>query len=193
VLVLEPSYGRHGAVKTARKGVGDYLVKVTGRASHAGLDFEKGANAIIELARQIEKISAFTDSEKESDGQRRHRERRIANQRGSGGSDCAGRCSHRRMRDAAGIDKKMRSLRSFNPNAKSEVSGGINRRRWNGLQEWQPYTLRLGDRTRIGMEAWRSRGGEAVSDGNLPRVGDSHARRPGRRWRTERTRHTSTS
>jgi len=60
VLVLEPSYGRQGAVKTARKGVGEYLVKVTGKASHAGLDFEKGVNAICELARQIEKISGFT-------------------------------------------------------------------------------------------------------------------------------------
>src|SRR6267378_175720 len=39
VLVLEPSFGRQGAVKTARKGVGEYLVKVTGKASHAGLDF----------------------------------------------------------------------------------------------------------------------------------------------------------
>jgi len=35
VLVLEPSYGFQGAVKTARKGVGGYLVKVTGKAAHA--------------------------------------------------------------------------------------------------------------------------------------------------------------
>ena len=53
VLVLEPSNGLHGAVKTARKGVGDYLIRVTGRASHAGLDFQKGVNAILELAHQI--------------------------------------------------------------------------------------------------------------------------------------------
>src|SRR5438128_11575462 len=42
VLVLEPSYGLHGAVKTARKGVGEYLLTVTGVAAHSGLDFEKG-------------------------------------------------------------------------------------------------------------------------------------------------------
>jgi len=41
VLVLEPSYGRLGAVKTARKGVGEYLVKVKGKATHAGLDSRK--------------------------------------------------------------------------------------------------------------------------------------------------------
>src|SRR5271170_1373749 len=64
VLVLEPSYGRQGALKTARKGVGDYTVGVTGKASHAGLDFRKGVNAIRELARQIEKISNLTDLKK---------------------------------------------------------------------------------------------------------------------------------
>src|ERR1022692_3812510 len=64
VLVLEPSYGFEGAVKTARKGVGEYLLKVTGKASHAGLDFQKGVNAILELARQIEKVSGFTDLKK---------------------------------------------------------------------------------------------------------------------------------
>ena len=33
VLVLEPSYGSKGAVKTARKGVGEYSIKVTGNGS----------------------------------------------------------------------------------------------------------------------------------------------------------------
>ena len=57
MLVLEPSYGLKGAVKTARKGVGEYTLKVTGKAAHSGLDFEKGESAIIELARQIIQIS----------------------------------------------------------------------------------------------------------------------------------------
>jgi glutamate carboxypeptidase len=64
VLVLEPSYGKHGAAKTARKEVGEYLVKITSQASHAGLDFETGVNAIRELAYQIEKISTFTELKK---------------------------------------------------------------------------------------------------------------------------------
>src|SRR5438067_13508327 len=61
VFVLEPAQGMAGALKTARKGVGDYTVKVSGRASHAGVDFEKGRSAILELARQIERIAGFTD------------------------------------------------------------------------------------------------------------------------------------
>ena len=61
VLVLEPSYGLKGAVKTARKGVGEYMIKVTGKAAHSGLDFEKGESAIVELAKQITAISKLVD------------------------------------------------------------------------------------------------------------------------------------
>ena len=60
VLVLEPGTGLDGKLKTARKGVGDYRITVRGRAAHAGLDFEKGANAVVEMARQIEHIAGFT-------------------------------------------------------------------------------------------------------------------------------------
>src|SRR5258708_30647912 len=56
VLVLEPGTGLEGKLKTARKGVGDYTITVRGRASHAGVDFGNGASAILEMARQIERI-----------------------------------------------------------------------------------------------------------------------------------------
>ncbi len=62
VLVLEPGTGLSGKLKTARKGVGRYVVRARGRAAHAGLDFENGANAIVELARQIERIAAMSDA-----------------------------------------------------------------------------------------------------------------------------------
>jgi glutamate carboxypeptidase len=127
VLVLEPSYGRHGAVKTARKGVGEYSVKVTGKASHAGLDFEKGVNAIRELARQIEKISKFTELKKG-----------LTVNVGivSGGSrtnvvpaEATAQIDVRiaRIKDAAGIDKKIRALRPYNRKCRIEITGGINR------------------------------------------------------------------
>jgi glutamate carboxypeptidase len=60
VLVLEPGTGLDGLVKTARKGVGDYTLRVRGRAAHAGLDFADGANAISEMARQLERVAGFT-------------------------------------------------------------------------------------------------------------------------------------
>ena len=61
VLVLEPGTGLSGKLKTARKGVGHYSLHIEGKASHAGVDFENGASAILEAARQIEKIAAFTN------------------------------------------------------------------------------------------------------------------------------------
>ena len=127
VLVLEPSYGPDGAVKTARKGVGEYLVKVTGKASHAGLDFQKGVNAILELARQIEKVSDFTELKKGltvnvgvvSGGSRTN----VVPAEASAQVDVR----IARLKDAAGIDKKMRTLRPFNRKCKIEITGGINR------------------------------------------------------------------
>src|SRR5271169_4051766 len=60
VLVCEPA-GPRGALKTARKGVGGFVIKVTGQASHSGLDFEKGQSAILELSHQIQAVSRLTD------------------------------------------------------------------------------------------------------------------------------------
>ena len=51
VLVLEP--GVNGALKTERKGVSMYELAITGKAAHAGLEPEKGVNALIELAHLV--------------------------------------------------------------------------------------------------------------------------------------------
>ena len=59
-FVLEPPVSG-GSVKTGRKGTGMFTMKVMGRAAHAGLDPEKGASAILELARQIERWHALND------------------------------------------------------------------------------------------------------------------------------------
>ncbi|MFP5206151.1 MAG: M20 family metallopeptidase [Acidobacteriota bacterium] len=59
VFVLEPAQGL--AYKTARKGTGDWRIDVRGVGAHAGVDFEKGANALLELARAMETVSGWTD------------------------------------------------------------------------------------------------------------------------------------
>jgi len=59
VYVLEPAQGL--AYKTARKGTGNWRIEVKGVAAHAGVDFEKGASALRELARIIETVSTWTD------------------------------------------------------------------------------------------------------------------------------------
>jgi glutamate carboxypeptidase len=60
VLVLEPSLPG-GAVKTARKGCGEYELRVRGVSAHAGIDPSKGASAIHELARQIVLVQKLQD------------------------------------------------------------------------------------------------------------------------------------
>ncbi len=60
-LVLEPAHGPAGKLKTARKGTGDYRLKITGRAAHAGLAPEDGINAIMALAAMLPAIDALND------------------------------------------------------------------------------------------------------------------------------------
>jgi glutamate carboxypeptidase len=127
VLVLEPGSGLKGKLKTARKGVGDYTITVKGRASHAGLDFEAGASAIVELARQIPRIAKFTQ-----------REQGITVNPGviSGGTRSNVVAAEaqvevdvrvERLKDAAALDKKFRALRPFDKRCSIQVDGGLNR------------------------------------------------------------------
>jgi glutamate carboxypeptidase len=127
VLVLEPSAGLEGAVKTGRKGVGSYTLRVRGRASHAGLDFEAGASAILELSRQLLRAAEFTDLP-----------RGITVSPGviSGGTrvnvvpeDAQAEIDIRiaRLSDAARLEKRFRSLRPIDRRCTLTVEGGLNR------------------------------------------------------------------
>ncbi len=60
VFVLEPSLPG-GALKTSRKGVGEFRVRATGIAAHAGVDPTAGASAVHELAWQVTRLTALTD------------------------------------------------------------------------------------------------------------------------------------
>ena len=127
VLVLEPGTGLEGRVKTARKGIGAWTLKVHGIAAHAGVDFANGASAIVELARQIETISAFTEFE-----------RGITVNPGviSGGTrsnviaaEAWAEIDFRvpRLRDAKALDQKFRALKPFDKRCSLELTGGLNR------------------------------------------------------------------
>jgi len=127
VLVLEPSYGIQGALKTARKGVGEYTIRVTGKAAHSGLDFDKGENAIVEMAKQITAISKLVD-----------RKRGLTLNVGviSGGTrtnvipalaTASLDVRVARMKDATAIDRQLRTLKPFNRKCKLEIIGAVNR------------------------------------------------------------------
>lgn len=60
-LVLEPPVEPHNALKTARKGGGHFVIELTGRAAHAGVEPEKGASAVTEMAHLILALNALND------------------------------------------------------------------------------------------------------------------------------------
>ena len=64
VLVMEPALGPEGRLKTVRKGTGKFSIRVFGVSAHAGLDPERGASAIQELAHVIQALHALTDPER---------------------------------------------------------------------------------------------------------------------------------
>jgi glutamate carboxypeptidase len=127
VLVLEPAAGLRGAVKTARKGVGEYTLRVKGIAAHAGLDPGKGHSAILELARQIAVIAKMNNlrqgvSVNPGVIQGGTRTNVIAAE-ASVGLDVR----IKQAKQASGIDRKLRSLKPFDKHCKLEMTGNINR------------------------------------------------------------------
>jgi glutamate carboxypeptidase len=126
VLVLEPA-GPRGAVKTARRGVGDYTLNVKGVAAHAGLDPGKGHSAILELARQITAVSKLNDLQRGlsvNPGVIRGGTRTnvIA---AEAAVEIDVRIAH--AKQAATLDRKLRALKPFDRHCKLSIEGGINR------------------------------------------------------------------
>ena len=128
VYVLEPAQGL--AYKTARKGIGNWRVDVKGIAAHAGVDFEKGANAIRELAHVIEKVSGWTEL---------NRGLTVSVGVAGGGTRTNVIPAHAwaeveariaRRADGPRIERKFAALKSLkltNPRCTLTVTGGINR------------------------------------------------------------------
>lgn len=63
-FIVEPAMGDAGNIKTERKGIGRFTIRVFGKAAHAGLDPEGGASAILELSHIIQKLFAMNNAEK---------------------------------------------------------------------------------------------------------------------------------
>lgn len=167
VLVLEPGTGLDGKLKTARKGVGDYQITVRGRAAHAGLDFEKGANAVVEMARQIERVASFTRLQKGitvSPG---------VIQGGTRSNVVPAECRVEvdvRAPSAAGqryLERQFASLKPFDKRCTLEVAGGLNRppmERSAGTRRLFQTARGLGAELGVELEESSSGGG---SDGNF--------------------------
>lgn len=127
VLVLEPAQTLAGHLKTSRKGVGNFTIRVRGRASHAGVDFEKGHSAVVELAKQILEITRFTDLQHGitvNPGVIRGGTRTnvVA-------AEAEAEIDIRvaRAADAKDLEARFASLKPVDPACTVEVSGGLNR------------------------------------------------------------------
>jgi glutamate carboxypeptidase len=127
VLVFEPAAGPKGMCKTARKGVGNFRIAVKGRAAHAGLDFEKGASAVTELAKQIVRVSEFTDLGR---GLTVNPGIVKGGTRTNVVADLAEAQIDVRVakaRDGEMLERKFGGVKAFDKRCKIEVSGGMNR------------------------------------------------------------------
>ena len=127
VLVLEPGTGLTGKLKTARKGVGRYSLKVSGVAAHAGGDFADGASAIVELAGQIARVAKLTDVAKGITVNPGVISGGTASNVVAAEADVAIDVRAWSMKDAEAIDKELRSLTPIDSRCKLTVSGGLNR------------------------------------------------------------------
>jgi glutamate carboxypeptidase len=167
VLVVEPATGLRGALKTARKGVGEFELIVHGHAAHAGVEPEKGVNAVHELARQIQHI------------QRLARPRRGLTlnvdvvEGGTRTNVIPARASARidvripRLPDGPRIERRLGRLQPLDRRAHLELRGGINRpplERTAAVRRLFRHAQQLGHQ--LGIELEESSTGGA-SDGNF--------------------------
>lgn len=167
VLVLEPGTGLSGKLKTARKGVGHYTITVNGKASHAGVDFESGASAIVEAARQVIAVAGFTDLA-----------RGITVNPGviQGGTRSNVIAAEARVEvdvrvtrlaDAEQLDRKFRALAPADARCAIRVEGGLNRppmERTAAIGELFEQAREIGARMGVVVEESATGGG---SDGNF--------------------------
>ncbi|MEP6947422.1 MAG: M20 family metallopeptidase [Acidobacteriota bacterium] len=124
-FVLEPS--SNGRLKTGRKGTAMFTLNAHGIPAHAGLEPEKGANAILELSKQIEIIQSVGMAEKGTTVN-------VCKIKGGTTSnvipefaDCEIDVRFASMAEAERVESELRSIGPFNDRVKLELTGAINR------------------------------------------------------------------
>ena len=166
VLVLEPP-ASGGRVKTGRKGTAIFSVEARGRAAHAGLEPEKGASAVLELARQVERLHSLNDF---SSGIRVN----VGVFNGGTVSNVVPAEARAQIdvrfgsaTEAEYIEKEIRALRPFDDRVQLIVTGGINRPPLERSQKVvELYSLASNLARRFNLELGEAQVGGA-SDGNF--------------------------
>jgi glutamate carboxypeptidase len=124
-LICEPS--ANGRVKTGRKGTGMFNLQTSGVPAHAGLEPERGASAILEISRQIEKIHALNDLPEGTTVN-------VCTISGGTTSNvipefatCSIDVRFTRASEAERIESELKKLKSFDERVSMEITGAINR------------------------------------------------------------------
>ncbi len=167
VYVLEPAQGLAGAYKTARKGVGEYTIRVKGVAAHSGVDFERGHSAIAELARQVGVIQGFTELSRGITVNVGTIEGGTRSNVIAAEARAAVDVRIAKAADAARVDRKFRRLRAVDRGCVVSVEGGLNRppmERTRGTVELFRRAATLAEAMGFGLEEALTGGG---SDGNF--------------------------
>lgn len=166
-FVLEPALGEEGRIKTARKGVGSYTIRIRGVSAHSGLAPEEGASAIGELAHVIGAFHALSEPE-------RGITLNVGRVRGGTRSNVVAAEAEAevdvrilRAEDGDRVDREIRSIEPEVPGTRIEVHGGLNRlpleRTPRNRALWRAAS-RLGSELGLELEEGTSGGG---SDGNF--------------------------
>jgi glutamate carboxypeptidase len=125
-LVCEPS-AKNGQVKTGRKGTGHYTLSAHGIAAHAGLEPEKGASAILEISRQIEKLHALTNFEIGTTVTVGTIQGGTTSNVVPAEAQCEIDVRFTSMTEARRIEDEIRNLKAFDDRVRLEIEGAINR------------------------------------------------------------------
>ena len=166
VLVLEPS-ADGGALKTGRKGTGTFELRVHGRASHAGLEPEKGVNSLVEAAAQVLTIATFGDASKGTTVTPTVAHAGTADNVVPALTTVAVDVRVERADERERVDALMTGLRAIDPQARLELVGGFNRPPMPTSASERLFPLAQIAAAEVGIEDLRGVAVGGGSDGNF--------------------------
>ena len=165
VLVLEASI--NGAVKTGRKGTADFVIEVHGRAAHAGLEPEKGINATTEIAHIIVQLEKLANPQYQTTAVPTVLSAGTTTNTVPALARLVVDCRSFAMSELERIEKALHQLTPQHPDARIEISGGINRPPLETSSTLELYEKLEAVAKSLGMPAIGHASVGGASDGNL--------------------------
>ncbi len=169
-FVLEPPLGLEGKLKTSRKGLGRFTLKVRGKAAHAGLNPGEGVSAILELSHQIQQLFALNNPQKGITVNVGMIEGGISPNVVAPESKAVVDVRVPTMEDAQSISQKIFSLKTIHPDTELDVEGHFgrmpmektprNEKLWNAAQ-------RIGNQMNIALNDGAAGGGSDANTTSL--------------------------